>query len=65
MKHTLIFTTGETTCYDPQTRTMCRFVMSSNFGQEWYCVLLGETLFDDASNFLQRSYECKQKFIGE
>lgn len=60
MKQTLIFTTGETTCYDSETRTMCRFMRSSSFEQKRYCTLFGDT-FDDV-DFLQRTYECKEEF---
>ena len=65
MKQTLVFVTGETTCYDIETETMCRFVVMSNFGAQWYCTLFGDKLFDDESDFLQRCDACKREFSGE
>ena len=58
MKQTLVFVTGETTCYDSATRTMCKFVAMSDFGQKWHCSLFGDTLMDDESDFLQRCDAC-------
>ena len=66
MKQALIFRTGIATCYDPETKTMCRFAESSNYGTKWYCALLEhERLVADEWGLLSRTDSCLDRVQGE
>ena len=51
----LAIVAGETTCYDKQSDTMCRFVLSSHFGTRWHCEIFNAI---EDTGMLQRHPDC-------
>lgn len=63
MKHTIEFETGETTCAIEPGK-LCRFCASQNFGQQAWCGLVKEPIYDK-NGWLQRTKSCMKRFPNE